>query len=110
VISFLFFRQASPQPGRLRHQPIATSTPYLTVWVVSAPRARESCREWLTRYTGRACRRGAGVSGVRQTTARHSLTLTREPHCDCGTRFVFERTEADRAPPIPRHPAARPRA
>jgi hypothetical protein len=45
VISFLFFRQASPQPGRLRHQPIATSTPYLTVWVVSAPRARESCRE-----------------------------------------------------------------
>ena len=24
---------------------IATSTPYLTVWVVSAPRARESCRE-----------------------------------------------------------------
>jgi len=58
----------------------------------------------------RACRRGAGVSGVRQTTARHDLTLTREPHCDCGTRFVFEITEADRAAPIPRHPAARPRA
>jgi hypothetical protein len=36
------------EAGRLRHQPIATSTPYLTVWVVSAPRARESCREELS--------------------------------------------------------------
>jgi hypothetical protein len=60
-------------------------------------------RTWqgLTRaYTGRACRRGAGVSSVRQTTARHSLTLTREPHCDCGTRLYLKELR-----PTGRHPS-----